>query len=226
MKRDALSSIGAVLIVVVIAFGEVFGVIYGFTRFGIGDGITTILVPPYAWYRAASVIWTPPVWKVDWDLNAGNLALVLIYENMADPTLTLKLRSYDDDLHKWLKKVPERNRQELRANMEALQGAYFAFANQFWNMIAEKQVSNIDSFFNTESVQHYVEQFKKQKGIFDVWEKFRTQEVASIESVKSEIAKIPEGATSSENKEKFHKALDASQKIFDANIESFFPDTQ
>ncbi len=186
------------MVVVVLIAAYFLGVGYSFYRFGVGEGLTTISAPPYAWFRAASIIWTPPKWKEDWDLNTGNLAFVLIYDDGSDASTTYKFRQYEDDLKKWLNTVPASVRKGLRADATGLCNAYLAYGEQLINrLIRMKNAGDLDIIFKSQSVQESVDVFKHQKGFSDVWEKFRTQQMTAVAALNDQLSKL--GDTSSLN---------------------------
>ena len=223
IKRLFENAISAVVIVVLLG-GWIFGIVYGFSRFGVSDGLTALFAPPFAWFRAVSVIWTPPEWKEDWDLKAGNLAFVILYDDGSDPSVTYKFRQYEDDLQKWLKKVPFQNRKVLKTDAIALRNAYFAYGDQLMDMaIRTRGAVNLDSIFKSQAVQLYVNQFKQQKGFTDVWDKIMIQQnTGAVPQLKSAMEKLSD-TDLDQFRVNWHDAVQASQKQFDARIESLFP---
>ena len=203
LRQKVLPSIGAILIQASILVPYVFGLGYSFYRFGKADGITSVLIPPFAWYRGISVIWTEPEWKEDWDLKTGNLAFLVMQTDSADASTEYELRQYEDDTRKWLRKVPDRKRQELEADCRSLVDAVTAETKEF---IA--QAANGDSFspdfITSQAIQRHVDEFRDEKGFMAVWDKFGSQQKLAIADVKRKMDEVAEEL----GPDKFRKMLD------------------
>ena len=117
IKEKVGSAIGS-LFYIFLTFATIFGIIRGFHK-GVGNGVASILMPPYAWYLTVAVIWEPPQWKEDWDKSTRALATVLVYATDTSAENKLFLGSKSDELKEWVKHIPKEKRSELKKDSVA-----------------------------------------------------------------------------------------------------------
>ena len=176
----------AVVFYILIGGSYVFGLGYSFYRFGPTDGIISVLIPPYACYRGVSVLWTEPKWKEDWDLKTGNLAFLVMHAGSNDPQIDFELRQHESRVKKWLQKVPDDERQKLKADSRALGNAIIAYTQEFFSQLSQSGTFDGD-LIKSPSIQRHVDQFSRQSGFVEIWTKFDTQQKHMMGVLKKEM---------------------------------------
>jgi hypothetical protein len=92
----------------------VFGIARSFHK-GVGHGVASILLPPYAWYNGIAVLWEPPAWKVEWDEHTRAVATIMAATIDQNVDNQLAIGHHLDQLHKWAKAMPKEKRDLLRS---------------------------------------------------------------------------------------------------------------
>ena len=187
-SSDWLPGVLMILMQLVIWVPYLFGLGFSFYRFGSTDGIISVVVPPYAWYRGISYLWVEPKWKEDWDLKTGNLAFLVMNTASTEPQVEYELRQYESKVQKWLNRVPEQERAQLRTDADALGEAVMAYGQEFITQISQTGTFDVD-FIKSPSIQRHVDKFRDQKGFMEVWGKFDTQQRYAMEMIKKEMDK-------------------------------------
>jgi hypothetical protein len=170
--RRAASSFGEVLGVVSylgMFLLTIWGIGWSFYRHSPGDGIASVVVWPYAWYRRVAAIWEEPKWKEDYDVRTEQLALVI--ENAVNPDASYQIQSrgYVRDLKSWLKSMPRIERDRLREAARNYALAMNAYCELYVSGIAagsDNPRVDLDP-----AVQQRVDGFKAVKGLLNGWER-------------------------------------------------------
>ncbi len=100
-------------------FATIFGIVRGFHK-GVGQGVASVFMPPYAWYLTVAVIWEPPQWKEDWNKNTRALATVLVYATDMSAENKLFIGSKSDELKEWVRHIPKEKRADLKKDSKTL----------------------------------------------------------------------------------------------------------
>jgi hypothetical protein len=163
-----------------------FGLGFSFYRFGELDGIISLAVPPYAWYRGISYLWVQPKWKEDWSNRTGNLAFHIINTPSPNPEVEYALKQYKNHVQKWLKKVPEKERDQLLEQSEELSSALSAYYHELFSQITISGTIEND-LIESPSIQRHVKHFRSERGFMEVWEEFLTRQRYQIKVLKKKI---------------------------------------
>lgn len=218
------SAFGSILTLLLIGLYG-WGVGYGFVRFGVGDGVAALTIPPFAWFRGVSVLWTPPEWREDWELRTGNLAYIFLYVEVTQADVAYQLRQYEDRVKKWIRTVPRGVRSELREKSMALRDAYLEYSRQVIGRLTEKDARiDVQFILDSKAVQQHVDVFRSEKGIMDAWTKYGTQQVTTVPLCQAGIAEQGDETVWKVLRDKYPELADGVKKQFDAKIAAVFGD--
>lgn len=149
----------------------VFGVGFGFYRFGPGDGILSVLFPPFGWFRGASFLWTEPKWKEEWDDRTTELGYLLLDFNPGDFERQLRLTEFESEIRSWIVQLPRSERLKLRTHSIALLDCAFDEAQDLLSRVTE---AGEVVPFEVESAgnRSCVAQFGAEPGLRRAWDSF------------------------------------------------------
>jgi hypothetical protein len=77
-RSERFQGVSGCLIGLLFMWGEFVGIGMSFYRHGTTDGIVSILVPPWAWYRSFSFLWDTPKWVKEAGDSSGLLAVSIL----------------------------------------------------------------------------------------------------------------------------------------------------
>jgi hypothetical protein len=121
----------------------VFGITRAFHK-GVGNGVASVFVFPYAWYCGVAVIWEPPQWKEEWDENTRIMAVALLASGEQTAENQVYIGQKTDDLHKWAMRIPKDKRFKLKTDAER-------FCRQYNDYVELA----LDSFLSGHPIEQY-----------------------------------------------------------------------
>jgi hypothetical protein len=184
-RTEWLSVIFTILLQAVIFIPYLFGLGFSFYRFGTTDGIISVVIPPYAWYRGISYLWVEPKWQEDWDMKTETLAFLITNTGSDDPRVELEFRQYEGQIKKWISKIPDEERSTLQSESEAFGKAFIAYQEAFMDYLIEPQEAA--KIWETPSIQQYVAEFENETGFMEIWDKMKTDHKYVIEMLQKQM---------------------------------------
>ena len=189
----------------------IFGLGFSFYRFGNNDGILSIVIPPYAWYRGVSYLWVEPKWKEDWEQKTAQMASLIASAPMENPLTDTERQSKMLAIQKWLSELPTQERDILLKKANALGLAIEAYLRETMNNLRDKGVLEA-GYANLPSIIQHVDEFRNDRGIMAVWNILDKQQQDFLNTMKpSDIdpelirMRVDENMESLEQMERFSK---------------------
>lgn len=182
------------------------GIYYGFYRHGVADGVVTVFVPPYAWYRGASFFWEEPKWKANYYKYTQNIAILLeISYKSNDIRRDDKLKDMEINTERWIDKLPKDKKQYIRNTANSYASAMINYNN---NLYEQSKFGFNKNPLETKSVQKHLKNFNKVKGFSKIWNKYKAQRENVYRLMKDKIRNLDIS-----NKVKFRNRIKRSEKI-------------
>ncbi len=105
------------VLIVYLTFG---GIYFAFSRHGRADGVTAIVIPPYAWYRAVSPLWDTPKWEQEALDGVESVALIVLYFHSGNADMMANMAEAIPKLKRRFQKVSPEFRESLDRSLTAL----------------------------------------------------------------------------------------------------------
>jgi hypothetical protein len=112
--REILTGAGTIILYFGFLFLTIFGIARGFHK-GTGNGVASILIPPYAWFCAVA-----SAWKEEWPSQTTKLGMLLVMGRQQTPATQLELSEQLIFMQKWVKQLPTTKKGELKDCSEKL----------------------------------------------------------------------------------------------------------
>lgn len=145
MKNSILEGIYTAIFYVVMIYFQFFGIFHAFNSHGSGDGIITVILPPFAWYRSLEFWWHDDYSGFDWSQRLDEDALVVI------SAINLKISDDAGDRQKYVEAmdfVRGRVRGYPSDKMEELSRIVSTYI-EFNLHIAENLRGELEKYLNT-----------------------------------------------------------------------------
>lgn len=117
MKRLFGSLLG-ILIMIGGLYFEFFGIYHSFSKHGVKDGLISVFVPPYGWYRAIEYWWHNDYAGIKWNerLSSDFQVIISIINAVEekDPQIQAKISKAVNDISSQFKEYPEDKRKTLK----------------------------------------------------------------------------------------------------------------
>ena len=170
----------------VIGFGfiilTIWGIGWSFYRHGAVTGIAAVFVPPYAWYRGVAAIWEDPQWKEDYEEITEVVGTVIALSLHSEKSL--EIIKYKDGARKWIRSLPENERERFRVATESFGDAYIQYER---NMIEDLTSVSLLRPITDPSVRVFVERFSHEPGLMSVWKKIESEDKANRASLEKKM---------------------------------------
>lgn len=101
------------------------GVVWSFYRHGLGHGVASLFLPPYAFYRGLASTWEPPRWREHYDIASEHLAQVVIAMPGSDVGQQAAVTDLTASLKKYISALPAGKAVDLKLCAESLCDALF-----------------------------------------------------------------------------------------------------
>ena len=118
-RLSALASVGVPLVYFAMFCVYGLGVYRSFDRRGVGDGVASLIVPPWGFYRGIATIWEPPKWKDDYSSSCEAIALVLLAD-VSNDARKAELVGLESGLKKYVATLPQQETAKLRKASDGL----------------------------------------------------------------------------------------------------------
>ena len=165
MKKIFGSLLGALLGILVFIGGsylEFFGIYHSFSKHGVKDGLISVFIPPYGWYRAIEYWWHDDYAGVKWDekLSSDLQAIISIINAVEerDPQIQAKIPKAINDLSIYFKSYP-------KDKLEILKEGVWLYIE--WN----DSISNDFNKYFVNSIKKRRENFTKSQQTLDLYVK-------------------------------------------------------
>jgi hypothetical protein len=149
-SSGAKSNILSLLMMITIWVPYIFGIGFSFYRFGNNDGILSIVIPPYAWYRGISYIWVEPKGKEKWEYHTGLMASLIATAPMENPLTDMERQRKLLYVQKWISGLPEQKRNALLNKATALGSAIEAYFQETFINIRNNGVQDQDQMVSSQ----------------------------------------------------------------------------
>lgn len=176
--------LGAIFQILFIAL-TVWGIFWSFYRHGVGNGIVSVMIPPYAWYRGVASILEKPQWKEDYDKRTAQMAVIIENSINNDPQWQIDSKEYDEVIKDWLKHVPAAERQKLKSSANNLGIALVEYTRSYCLALLNKQTPPKPEDIPT--IQMNVNNFSEIQGFKLAWGKMVEDAIATSGIVESQI---------------------------------------
>lgn len=92
------------------------GIYHSFKRHGLADGVATVCIPPWAWYRAVETFWHEAEWEEEYELNSKSIAIIIdaFAQQELDPSEKIKLEGAILTIKEWVEILPPGERDKLK----------------------------------------------------------------------------------------------------------------
>jgi hypothetical protein len=158
----------------------IWGIGWSFYRHGPADGVASVLIPPYAWYRGVAAIWEEPKWKRDYDTRTEQMAIVIENSVSNDPGYQVQSREFIQELKSWLKTVPTGRRAQLREAARNYSLAMTEYCQRYFSAVVGGANSPRPELEPT--VQQRVDRFSSISGFTKNWKRF-VQDSAALKDI-------------------------------------------
>ena len=127
--RENLGELGGVILYILFFCLTIFGITRAFHR-GVGNGVASIFMPPYAWYCSVAYLWEKPEWKLEYDMETSHLAIALIVPKPEKVDAKVILSDELQSLHDWMKQMPKSESDKLKSESGKLCDVWIGFEEQ------------------------------------------------------------------------------------------------
>ena len=167
-SSEAKSNILSLVMMIIIWVPYIFGLGFSFYRFGNNDGILSIVIPPYAWYRGISYLWVEPKGKEEWEYHTALMASLIASAPMENPLTDMERQRKLLSVQKWISGLPEQKRNALLNKATALGSAIEAYLQETFINLRNNGVLDA-GYTDKDSINQHVDIFRNEPGIMAVW---------------------------------------------------------
>lgn len=156
--KDNLGEIWAIFLYVFLTFATIFGIYRGFHK-GVGNGVASILMPPWAWYNTLAYTWEKPDWKLQYENETSNMAIALMADKSKKVDEQVEMSEVLLSLRAWVKNLPKDEQAKLKAESERLCDAWVVVESQMMDNIINNRAL-VDIHYEFQSIPSYEKEFK------------------------------------------------------------------
>jgi len=115
--ENLLTGLGYTVLSGLILWGYGGGMYHAFEKHGIGDGVVSVFVPPWTFYRSIEFFWHDDFADVDWEVRLSNdleNCIYLLNYSTSEDVNTIELNNYSEKFSLEIKKYPKDKFEHLK----------------------------------------------------------------------------------------------------------------
>jgi len=135
------------LLVLALTWGEFYGIYHSFKKHSLTEGIISVFVPPFAWYRSIEFFWHDDFANVNWDIKLSddiNTCVYFLNEYISPDANIYSLNTDIDNFSKQIMSYPKDKRLVLKHAVETYIKYVPSAFDDFLNSV--KKITDTDGF--------------------------------------------------------------------------------